>query len=77
MECEAVDCGSDTSDLYSIEVSGFTEKISEEMLLFFFENRKRSGGGEVEEMFYSAKDQRCVITFKSPDGSWSWIAFEI
>lgn len=76
LECEAVDGGSDTSELYSVEVSGFTEKISEEMLLLFFENRKRSGGGPVEEMFYNAKECRAVVTFKNPEGQWSWVFLE-
>ena len=56
------------TDPRTVEVSGITKGVSQDLLLMYFENEAKSGGGNVEDI-QMFDDNTAYITFESSEGA--------
>ena len=63
-------------DVETIEVRGFKESTSDEILVAFFENERRSGGGVIKESHIDRSNNVFIATFAQPGGENSYIIFK-
>lgn len=52
----------------TIEVTGLTPSITNQILQRFFSKKKRSGGGPIENIDFDESDDKARITFHSQEG---------
>ncbi|XP_023932274.1 poly [ADP-ribose] polymerase 14-like, partial [Lingula anatina] len=48
----------------TIEVRGFKETTTDEVIRYFFQSKKRSGGGQIKSMEIKRKENKACITFE-------------
>jgi len=52
----------------TVEVTGLTKRVSQELLIMYFENEAKSGGGNVEDV-QIFDESTAYITFESSEGT--------